>query len=120
MLYDSLRIALMLFAAVGMVHMISTDSFMYISFPITMLVWGIYSFFDENDKEYIRRNGYDQMYFGGHTRNTTYYSDNSRYMPRTTYSGYRQSSYSNSKDYESIAKKCTRNFNVTIAKDNDI
>lgn len=122
MLYDSFRVMMMICASVGIIHMIGTDSYIYIFFPIIILIWGIYSLFDENDKEYLRRNGffYEDDYFS-----TT--NGNNHHHRTTTYQGYTGRGYSQSptyhysayesKKYEHIAKKCNRNFKITIDKD---
>jgi hypothetical protein len=120
--------------------MIATDKYEYIFFPIVILIWAIYSFFDENDREYLRRNGIDadelSWFFpdyndygavrdkhkplnqnsSSHTR--TYQArkttDNSRYAPKTAnyYYGY-------SNPYKKLKDKCKRNFKITIAKDTE-
>lgn len=125
MLYDCFRVAVMITSALGIIHMVAMDSFIYIYFPVVALVWGLFSFFDEDDKEYIRRNGYYSDY-----RTTSYYdspyapppSHNTRYggttNNRTQYTSYYQSY--NSKEYDGLVKKCKRNFNITIAKDGEI
>lgn len=114
MLYSSFRILLMFPSFLAILNMIATEKYEYIFFPIVILIWAIYSFFDENDKEYLRRNGIDadeiSWFFpdyndygavrdnhkplnqnsSSHTR--TYparkTTDNSRYAPTTAYSDY--------------------------------
>ena len=114
MLYSSFRILLMFPSSLAILNMIATDKYEYIFFPIVILIWVIYSFFDENDREYLRRNGIDpdeiSWFFpdyndygavrgnhkplnqnsSSHTR--TYpprkTNDNSRYAPKTTYNDF--------------------------------
>lgn len=114
MLYSSFRILLMFPSFLAILNMIATEKYEYIFFPIVILIWAIYSFFDENDREYLRRNGIDadeiSWFFpdyndygavrdnhkplnqnsSSHTR--TYparkTTDNSRYAPTTVYSDY--------------------------------
>ena len=114
MLYSSFRILLMFPSFLAILNMIATNKYEYIFFPIVILIWAIYSFFDENDREYLRRNGIDadeiSWFFpdyndygavrdnhkplnqnsSSHTR--TYparkTTDNSRYAPTTAYSDY--------------------------------
>ena len=114
MLYSSFRILLMFPSFLAILNMIATEKYEYIFFPIVILIWAIYSFFDENDREYLRRNGIDadeiSWFFpdyndygavrdnhkplnqnsSSHTR--TYparkTTDNSRYAPTTAYSDY--------------------------------
>lgn len=57
MLYTSFRATVMIAAILGLLHMITEGSFIYMFFPIVIIIWAIYSFFDENDREYLRRNG---------------------------------------------------------------
>ena len=59
MLYTSFRATVMVAAILGLLHMIAEGSFIYVFFPIVIIIWAIYTFFDENDREYLRRNGID-------------------------------------------------------------
>jgi len=59
MLYTSFRATIMVAAILGLLHMIAEGSFIYIFFPIAIIIWAIYTFFDDNDREYLRRNGID-------------------------------------------------------------
>lgn len=143
MLYNSFRILLMFPSFLAILNMIATDKYEYIFFPIVILIWAIYSFFDENDREYLRRNGIDadelSWFFpdyndygavrdkhkplnqnsSSHTR--TYparkENDNSRYYPTTQYGGYGYSYYDYTNSYKKLKDKCKRNFKITIAKD---
>ena len=57
MLYTSFRATVMAAAILGLLHMITEGSFIYMFFPIAIIIWAVYTFFDENDREYLRRNG---------------------------------------------------------------
>ena len=59
MLYTSFRATVMVAAILGLLHMIAEGSFIYLFFPIVIIIWAVYTFFDENDREYLRRNGID-------------------------------------------------------------
>ena len=50
MLYTSFRATVMVAAILGLLHMIAEGSFIYIFFPIVIIIWAIYTFFDENDR----------------------------------------------------------------------
>jgi len=148
MLYSSFRVLLMFPSFLAILNMIATDKYEYIFFPIVILIWVIYSFFDEDDREYLRRNGIDadeiSWFFpdyndygavrdnhkplkqnsSSHTR--TYQPmktiDNSRYAPKTTYGGYNDYyGYTSgySNPYKKLKDKCKRNFKITIAKDTE-
>ena len=130
----------------AILNMIATDKYEYIFFPIVILIWAIYSFFDEDDREYLRRNGIDadeiswffpdyndygavrdnhkQLNQNSSSHNRTYPAiktiDNSRYAPTTAYNEYDYgytSWYSN--PYKKLKDKCKRNFKITIAKDTE-
>lgn len=122
MLYDCFRVTVMVASVIGIIHMFAMGEFTYIYYPIVAIIWGSFSFFDENDREHIRRNGYDYDY---DYSNPTYY-DNSRYTPRsdynTSYGSTRYTPYTSykSRQYDGIVKKCKRNFNITIAKDGEL
>jgi hypothetical protein len=49
----------MVAAILGLLHMIAEGSFVYMFFPIAIIIWAVYTFFDENDREYLRINGID-------------------------------------------------------------
>lgn len=147
MLYSSFRMLLMFPSFLAILNMIATDECEYIFFPIVILIWVIYSFFDEDDREYLRRNGIDadeiSWFFpdyndygavrdnhkplnqnsSSHTRAypTRKTIDNSRYAPTTAYSGYNYYGYTSgySNPYKKLKDKCKRNFKITIAKDTE-
>lgn len=142
MLYSSFRILLMFPSFLAILNMIATDKYEYIFFPTVILIWAIYSFFDEDDREYLRRNGIDadeiSWFFpdyndygavrdnhkplnqnsSNHTK--TYLAkktiDNSRYAPTTTYSDYYGYTSGYNNPYKKLKDKCKRNFKITIAK----
>ena len=141
MLYTSFRATVMIAAILGLLHMIAEGSFIYIFFPIAIIIWAIYTFFDENDREYLRRNGIDpdeiSWFFpeysdygavrdnhstmnrtSGDNRRSyparTSGSSYNRYAPQGSYYGYRE--YSNPV-YKALKDKCKRNFKITVSKE---
>ena len=136
MLYICFRVAVMFAAIMGVLHMISEENYLYILFPLAIIIWAIYTFFDENDREYLRRNGIDpdevSWFFPDYsdygavksTNYSTYYprnnyrrtypsrtEDYSRYAPSNQYQGY------NNTEYKKLKDKCKRNFKITISKE---
>lgn len=99
MLYSTFRIIIMFAACMGTLHMVMTSSFIYIFFPISIIIWGVFSFFDENDKEYIRRNECHQ---------NSSPSLFSKYQPK--------SYYDSKQEYKNIAAKCKRSIKITLEK----
>lgn len=65
MLYLSFRITLMFTSAMGILVMVAKENYDYLFFPIVMLIWVFYTFFDEDDKEFRRRNGEYHTIGGG-------------------------------------------------------
>ena len=143
MLYTSFRATVMVAAILGLLHMIAEGSFIYIFFPIAIIIWAIYTFFDENDREYLRRNGIDpdeiSWFFpdyedygavrdnhspmnrtNGDNRRSTYNggmsanAQYSRYAPQYPFGGYK--GYSDPV-YKVLKDKCKRNFKITISKE---
>lgn len=139
MLYTSFRATVMIAAIFGLLHMIAEGSFIYMFFPIAIIIWAIYTFFDENDREYLRRNGIDpdeiswffpdyedygavrdkhstmnrkssSTYNGSMSANAQY----SRYAPQYPFGGYK--GYSDPV-YKVLKDKCKRNFKITISKE---
>ena len=112
MLYNTFRAFMMIAAFFGTIVMIEEKvAWEYVFFPFTMIIWGIYSFFIDNDKEYRRRNNFYQDEYGG------FYSN-----PYYQYSGRGNTLYSPprlNKDLKLVAKKCKRNFKVTIDNDDE-
>jgi len=73
----------------ALLNMIDNQEWQYIILPIGILIWGFFKFFDENDREYLRRNGIDPDkynaffpdmydYPNSHHRTTSYPSHNGR------------------------------------------
>ena len=59
MLYNTFKVTLVIAAALGLLHMISEEHYVYIFFPIAIIIGVVFTFFDSNDREYLRRNGID-------------------------------------------------------------
>lgn len=134
MLYYSFRVSLMLAAILGVFHMIDEKQYTYLFFLLAIILWAVYSFFDANDREYLKRNGIDPDYFdwitpncnrysgvydNTYTRNSTTYNrrteaDYSRYASKTQYGEY---NYYAQNAYKGLKDKCKRNFKITISKD---
>jgi hypothetical protein len=104
----------------------ATEKFDYIFFPIVMFIWVLYTFFEENDKEYRRRNGdyyeikddwwlYDTK---ANHRNNNYrlYDDDYTYGKYNVYKSYK---VDNTEQYKNVVKRCKRNFKITINKSNN-
>lgn len=143
MLYTSFRATVMIAAILGLLHMIAEGSFVYMFFPIAIIIWAVYTFFDENDREYLTRNGIDpdeiSWFFpdyedygavrdnhspmnrtSGDNRRSTYNggmsanAQYSRYAPQYPFGGYK--GYSDPV-YKVLKDKCKRNFKITISKE---
>lgn len=63
MLYNNFIICMMTCAFFALLNMIDNHEWQYIILPIGILIWGIFKFFDENDREYLRRLGIDPNEF---------------------------------------------------------
>lgn len=59
MLYNFFRIVFGMAALFALFYMIYDKDYEYIFFIVTILLWCIYSFFRENDNEYLRRENID-------------------------------------------------------------
>ena len=139
MLYNSFRGIMMFTAIVGIFHMIVCSSYVYIFFPIIILIWGLFSFFDEDDREFLRRHGIDPDevswffpeytdygYETKHHRRTA--PARSSYAPKQnnwlydeqTYTPYAQSYVTTPNTYgqehKKILPKCKRNFKISVSK----
>ena len=139
MLYTSFRATIIVAAILGILHMIAEGSFIYIFFPIAIIIWAAYSFFDEDDREYLRRNGIDPdsiswffpeyadygavkdyhkpMNQTSRDKRKTYparVNDYERYAPQTTYTTY---GVNYNQVYKVLRGKCKRNFKITISND---
>jgi hypothetical protein len=110
--------------------MCAFDTYTYLIFPISTLIWGLYKFFKEDDDEYCRRNGIDPgidigWLFGsddyyGYDRYNNYGSYRSSNINNTTtrtnsYGTCSRYSYSNP-EYKTILPRCRRNSMVTTDK----
>ena len=145
MLYTSFRVTVMVSAILGLLHMIEVGSYIYIFFPIAIIIWAVYTFFDDNDREYLRRNGIDSdeisWFFPDYSdygavrdarpSSNNAYSNNVRSYPsRTSSYGYNggvnynnqysryapQSGYVYSNPvYKGLKDKCKRNFKITVS-----
>ena len=144
MLYNSFKVIMMFCSIMGILFMWSKEEYTYIIFPTAILIGGIFSFFDPEDKEYLRRNGinpddawfpdYGYDMYGGYNSSNTYYnhnynktikshnksnedfySDYSRYMPKTS----DDFGFNSKRAYKTLLPKCKRNFKITIETKND-
>jgi hypothetical protein len=111
----------------GLVHMLDEEHYTYIIFPIAIIVGCAFSFFDQDDREYLRRNGIDPNEFSAFFDNEEYYNRKSTrhydtfsqknvYTPSTGEAIF-GNFFSRDLPYKNIAKKCKRNFKITIKKD---
>ena len=118
--------AMMIFMSVmGFITMMTLDDYKYVLFPIAMFVWAIFSFFDEDDKEYMRRNNINP------NSHSWFFPEDEEYCEYEYYdSGNRQYPQSHHRtthltrvnvpnpEYKKIVKRCRKNFKVTIDKIN--
>ena len=110
MLYTSFRATVMVAAILGLLHMIAEGSFIYLFFPIAIIIWAVYTFFDENDREYLRRNGIDPEEISWFFPDYSDYGavrDNHSTMNRT--SGYYRRSY--------LARTASSSYNGNMGAD---
>ena len=130
MLYSAFRIMMVLCAPLGILYMIYLEQYSFIIFPIGIIIWGLYALFYSNDSEYIRRNcSYDDGsywdYYGDNVNNnyhrTTYNTNRSttNNSGRSTtvnewWNKYGNTSKTTSKDYKELARRCKRNFKISI------
>ena len=91
-------------------------------FPIAIIVWVLYSIFDEEDREYLRRNGIDPdsiswLYTEYDDYRTPSYANRNvntyNYQATQTWQTQQRNQYS--EQYKKISKKCQRNFKVNLA-----
>jgi len=52
---------MMICSLMGILYMYNEKDYTYIIFPTALLIGGAFSFFDPEDKEYLRRNGIDPI-----------------------------------------------------------
>ena len=156
MLYNNFIVCMMTVAFFALIDMIVNEHWAYIILPIGILIWGIFKFFDENDRKYLEGMGidpdefnaffpdyYDTTYKYGRNRHSS--SGSSSYPSHTSYNNgggtvnkntitwnsptdtYRRepngSTYGgffggqrryNNPAYKGMAKKCKRNFKITV------
>ena len=126
MLYLSFRVTLLFTSLMGLFVMLAREDYNFLFFPIVMFIWVFYTFFEEDDKEYRRRNG-EYHVVGGDNGFDCYY-DSWLYTGDTypQYSGrnnstksYTNSSTKNDPSYKKIAKKCKRTLKITVYKEPD-
>lgn len=126
MLYGTFRVLLMIAAILGTLNMMVFEEYKYIFFPIAIIIWTIYTFFDSNDREYLRRNGIDadeiSWFFPDYSDYDAVRSTHSAYAPRGTYP-YRKNTYNGwnnnnqyNSEYKGLKDKCKRNFKITVEK----
>lgn len=145
MLYNNFIACMMLCSVLGLLYMISVEDWQYIIFPIGILLWGFFKFFDEDDREYLRRRGINPDEFNAffpdeydkHRNNSSVYapSGNARREGNTIswdspsdsrrdtspmyvggFNGGRTRTYQNPL-YKGIVNKCKRNFKISITKE---
>ena len=103
--------------------MIVFESYTYIIFPISTLVWGFYKFFKENDEEFCRRNNIDPSIdlgwllgfedIGAYNQ----YDQYNRNISGRTYHSYTPTRYNYSDpEYKKILPRCRRNSMVKTDK----
>ncbi len=59
MLYNHFVVCMVTCAIFALINMIHDQLWQYLILPIGIIVWGIFKFFDANDREYLRRMGID-------------------------------------------------------------
>ena len=130
MLYLSFRVIIFFTSVMGLINMIASDEYTYVFFPVVMMFWSLYTFFDEEDSEYRRRNG-DYYEIGssyGNNRDRGWLGgfDDFDYEP-TVYTRYDNPYYNRGRrssvttpyknpEYKKIVKRCKRGPKITIAK----
>ena len=138
MLYNNFVVCMMSLAFFAMIDMIANEHWAYIILPIGILIWGAFKFFDENDREYLKKRGIDPEefnaffpdYYGNYDYNDTYHGasngttksnvisweDNA---DTNVYGGYNRGGFypqrkRDNPQYKGMVKKCKRNFKITI------
>ena len=157
MLYNNFVACMMTCAAFALFCMVDDQDYKYIILPIGILLWGVFKFFDANDRKYLERKGIDpdefnyffteEDYYYDHPydRNKNIYAqsgDNTRREGNTItwdspsdsrrespmynggfggyggYNQYQRRTYQNPL-YKTIAKKCKRNFKISITEETE-
>ena len=88
--------------------MICNHDYEYIFFTIAIIIWTIYSFFEENDKEFLEKYGINPEEIEWFFPN---YENKKKKEKITTYT-----TTSNHNTLPNIKDKCKRNFKITIDK----
>ena len=134
MLYLCFRAIVIFLSIMAFISMTSTGNHEYIILPITMFIWVLYTFFDEDDKEYRRRHGikpnkswwgwddYDGYGYyggnGGYYDGSRHYHSTTHHTPSTESTGSTRITGRNDPTYKKIVKRCRKSVNVTIDKIN--
>lgn len=140
MLYNNFIVCMMSCALLALFNMIETQNWEYVILPIGILIWGVFKFFDEDDREYLRREGIDPDKYNAffpdlsddwrdnHTR--TYQTTPRRSGNTITWDGQDRNATFDSNlygdkvktwqnpVYKGMVKKCKRNFKITISEKN--
>lgn len=130
MLYNTFKFIMLVSSMMCIFTMIDKSEWTYIFFPSACIVWVLYSWFRENDKEFLSRHGlnpdgnyifpddsYYTTVYGGTFRhngifeaNTGYtsrtYTSHDRYMPR------RMRREERSKEYQTIVPRIKRSVKI--------
>lgn len=92
MLYNNFIVCIMVCALMALLCMIDNGDWQYIILPIGILIWGIYKFFDEDDRKYLEERGIDpdefNAFFPDEYDNYSY--GRNRHQSRSTYPPYRE------------------------------
>jgi len=154
MLYNNFIVCIMTCAVFALLHMMVNYNYTYIILPIGILIWGVFKFFDADDRKYLESMGINPDEFNAFFPEWSEglsYSDYGTYRdikssspkvnekkntitwdsptdhirkenPSTATNAfgnfarggfYNPRSYNDSR-YKAIAKKCKRNFNISI------
>ena len=135
MLYGCFRFFMIGMSITAIIHMLYNDSYTYIIFPISTLIWGFYSFFKNEDDEWCRRNGikrdswswllgidindgYDRNDYYGNRYSSGY--DNYYGVPDSHIRTYNQTTVNkyhySDPEYKKILPRCRKNSIVSIEK----
>ena len=124
MLYGAFKIMISLTSVMGILHMLTIESYQYICFPLFIIIGVIYSLFDENDKEYRERFEYNSSTTWSYNNNkqstannTTYYR--TKYNTNTNTNTYTYIQNYNNRKYKGFNGKCHRSVKITNYKTND-
>jgi hypothetical protein len=128
---------MMSLAFFAMINMIVNEHWTYIILPIGILIWGIFKFFDDNDREYLTKMGIDPDefnaffpdYYGNYNRHRETYKGNTNngavngntitwdrfQKPNDINDGFFHQVYPRKNPaYKGMVKKCKRNFKITV------